>query len=234
MPNLVAIIRKRDHRNPQVWNLDRNAEVGVIILPKTSGEGIQVDGSAPTYPWADLLSDIIIRGTGTAAPPYSQIGATGFYAYEFTGTGVQLKEGFGSYHIGHDYVPGTDIHWHIHWCPADANAGNVKWLVSMAYAKGHNQAAFNFASPITTSVTTAAPGTQYQHMISELVISQSGAGSLFDNSIFEPDGILKVRFYRDPADGADTYGSSVFVDFCDCHYQSTGIGTKNKAPNFYT
>jgi hypothetical protein len=208
--------------------------VGVIILPKTSGEGIKVDSSAPTYPWADLLSEITIRGSSVAAPAYSQIGFTTYYAYEFLGTGTQIKEGFANYHLGHDYVPGTDIHWHIHWCPADANAGNVKWLVSMAYAKGHNQAVFNLATPITASVTTATPGTQYKHMISELVISQSGAGPLFNNSVFEPDGIIKIRFYRDPADVADTYGSSAFVEFADCHYQSTGIGTKNKAPNFYT
>ena len=28
-------------------------------------------------------------------------------------------------------------------------------------------------------------------------------------------------------------GALPFLSFCDIHYQSTGIGTKNKAPNFY-
>jgi hypothetical protein len=205
----------------------------MLILPKTSLQGIQVDPAAATYPWRDLTADLVVRTTGTAAPAYSQIGATVFYAYDFVGA-TTLKEARVNFHLDHDYVAGTDIYFHVHWMPTDTGSGNVKWSADVCYAKGHNQAVFAFASPVSTSVTTAAPTVQYQHMISEMVISQAGAGSLINNTLFEPDGIIMVRFYRDPTDGADTYGSTAWVNFADCHYQSTGIGTKQKAPNFYT
>lgn len=208
----------------------------MIIHPKTSGQGNKVDPAAPTYPWRDMRDQLTVRATGVAAPNYSQVGATSFYDYEFVGTGTQRKEGRSRFHIDHDYAPGTDLHFHVHWYPADANAGNVKWYASLAYAKGHNQGAFNFGSPILTNVVQAAPAVQYQHMIAEMVISQTGAGALFNNANFEPDGIIEVMFYRDPADAADTYGSSVYVPYADCHYQSTEIGTKNKSPSptFYS
>lgn len=184
--------------------------------------------------WKDLTSDIVTRNSGTSTPSYAQIGTTGFFGYEFVGTGVQLKECQTQYHLLHDLpAGGGEIHIHTHWLPATAGTGNVKWNFSLAYAKGHNQAAFNLASPVAVSVTTAAPAVQYQHMISEVVISATGgAGGLFDPTTFETDGILIARIWRDPTDLADTYAASAFVHMIDCHYLSNHSVTLNKQPPF--
>jgi hypothetical protein len=182
--------------------------------------------------WKDLINDLVIRGSGVNAPSYVQIGATGMYAYEFVGTGASFREAFVNFHINHDYLGASDIHFHVHFLTADANAGNVKWYAQVAYAK-RDSAAFNLGALVNVNVTIAAAGVQYQHQVAEVVVSAAaGAGGLLDNANFETDGILMVRFYRDPADVADTYGSSVFVLCADCHYQSDHTNTLNKASPF--
>jgi hypothetical protein len=50
----------------------------------------------------------------------------------------------------------------------------------------------------------------------------------------EVDGIIMCRLYLDSNDIITSGGTvNPFVHFVDLHYQSTGIGTKGKAPNFY-
>ena len=43
-----------------------------------------------------------------------------------------------------------------------------------------------------------------------------------------------VRLYRDASDAADTLDQDPFVHYVDIHYQSTGMGTKDKNTPFYT
>lgn len=200
---------------------------GNIVVPKTSGAAIKVDTAAPTYAWRDLLGPIIVRGVGT--DPVFNIFRNNIRAYQFAVNDyVELF-----FHLDHDYVPGTDIYVHAHWAHNDPSVttGGVTWEYESTYAKGHNQAAFP-ASVITT-VTQAASTVQYQHMISETVISTAGgSGTLLNSTDFEPDGIIMVRtrLTGNTMNGAP----QPFMFLCDLHYQSTGLGTKQKAPNFYT
>lgn len=182
--------------------------------------------------WKDEKSDIIVRGTGANDPVWSQIGATDFYGYAMVGTGVTLKQFWSNVHINHDYRIGTPIYLHIHWIPETNGTGNVKWNISVALAKGHNQQAFNFSAPYIFSIIQAAPGILHQHMIAE--INDTNAKTLFDSGRIEPDTVLHCRVWRDPADADDTYGAIAYVDFFDAHYQVSRFATKNKAPNFYT
>lgn len=198
---------------------------GAIVIPKTSGIGFKVDPDSPTYPWKDLLGAIEVRGTGAADPTFATYGATAFRAYQFSAT--TLQETFLTFHIPHDYVPSTDIFLHMHWSNAEAtpNTGDVVWGFDYAFAKGFNQAAFPAFTTIT--VTQACPATRYQHNVAETAAISIAA-------LTEPDGLLLVRAYRDAANGSDTCTDAVFGHTCDIHYQALGIGTKAKAPNFYT
>lgn len=204
--------------------------VDTLVVDKTSGKGLKVDLTTPTFPWADLLGELVIRSAGTNDPAFNTYRGN-VRQYDFGNT--TMREVYNNFHIPHDYAPGTDIYLHVHWSCAAAASGNVKFSFDVTYAKGHNQAAF--AAPITTTVTQAASGTAYQHMISEVQLSASSpSGSQIASGSIEPDGVLLVRTWRDPTDAADTANQSVFVHYVDVHYQSTGIGTKQKAPNFYT
>jgi hypothetical protein len=218
---------------------------GNLVLPKTSGYGIKVDTTTPTFGWKDLLGAINTRPTaGAAVPPYNQYGSTGIYGFQFTDGPV--KEAFVEFHLPHDYVPSSDIFIHAHWSQTTVDTGgaasapgNVKWYIDVMYAKGHGTAGGAargaFGTKITTSIVQQGSTTQYGHMVAEVQLSAgSPSAAQIDSDDLEPDGIILCRIYRDNTDVADTLNQAPFLHYVDIHYQSTQLATKNKAPNFYS
>lgn len=214
-----------------------------LVFPRTSGLGIKVDDVAPAFPWADMIGDLKDRSPATA-PVYSAYNGN-MWAYKFP-TAVGTKEMFIEFHIPHDYVPNTDLYIHAHWSQITVDTGgvagvpgNVKWYFDLTYAKGHGVAGGTargaFSSLITTSITQQASATQYGHMIAEVQLSAaSPSASQLPTANIEVDGIILARIYRDASDAGDTLDQSPFLHFVDLHYQTTGIGTKQKAPDFYS
>lgn len=195
-----------------------------LVVDKATNKGVKVDTTTPTFPYRDLTADITVRGSGAADPAWS-VFLSPIRAYEFSAT-VE-KECWLTFHVPHDYVPGTDIYLHAHWGNAAAvpNTGNIVWGFDYSYAKGYNQGAFPAAT--TSTVTQACPATRYQHNIAETAaITIAG---------MEVDGLILCRVYRKAADAADTLTDTAFLFTADIHYQSTNIGTKQKnGPAFYT
>jgi hypothetical protein len=211
-----------------------------VVLPKTSGNGFRVDTTTPTYPWHDLLGAISIRGVGATDPAYN-VYRGGIRGYQFNAN----NEVFIEFHLPHDYAPGTHLYIHSHWsingttragaAAGTVNGGTVTWGFEVTYAKGHNQAAF--AAPITTTtVSGTVASTLYQHYIDEVQLSAtSPTASQLDSDDIEVDGLILVRVYLSANNITVASGSvpAPFLHFADIHYQSTCIGTKAKAPNFY-
>jgi hypothetical protein len=201
-----------------------------LVMNKATGKGIKVDLTTPTYPWADLLGEIVVRGTGANDPSFDIYRGT-LRQYSWGTSG--MKECFNSFHVPHDYVPGSDIFIHAHWSCNVAPTGSVKWYFDASYAKGHGQAAF--PAPITTGIVQASNANAYQHMIAEVQLSAaSPSAAQIDSDDLEVDGLILVRTYRDAGDAADTLSQAPFLHYVDIHYQSTGIGTKQKSPPFWT
>ena len=201
---------------------------GNLVLPNTSGNGIKLNTTTPAFGWADILGPIEQRGSGVTVPTFAAF-IGNIYAFQFDNTS---RTGYVVYHIPHDYVPGTDLFWHVHWAhnSAAVTTGSVTWSYEVSYAKGFDQAAF--ATPVTGTITQAASTVQYRHMVAEGQISVAGgsATQLNSNNI-EVDGLVIIAFTC----SANTM-SAATSPFCFCadlHYQSTGITTRNKAPNFY-
>jgi hypothetical protein len=212
-----------------------------FVVQKLQGYGLKVDLQSPTFAWQDLLGAISIRGSGGTDPAYN-IYRGSIRAFQF----AVNDEVFIEYHMPHDYVMGSDIHLHAHWslngktkagaAAGTVTGGTVTWGFEVSYAKGHDQAAFS--SPVTrTVVSGTAASTTYQHYITETQISAaSPAASQISTGNLEPDGLVLVRAYLS-ANGITVASGSVpapVLHFVDVHYQSTGIGTKQKAPNFWT
>ena len=215
-----------------------------IILPKTSGKGIKVDNTTPTFGWHDMLGDINIRGTGGTNPSFNVYRGT-LRQFQFNAS----DEVYLNFHIPHDYLPGSNIYIHAHWslngtnragaAAGTVNGGNLVWGFEVSYAKGHNQAAF--IAPVTRTLTstfsTDFPATLYQHIISETQISDpSPAASQIDTDDIEVDGVIMIRAYLSANNITVASGivPAPFLHYVDIHYQSSGIPTKQRAPNFYT
>lgn len=211
-----------------------------ISLPPTSGLGIQLgnfsDGPAPgtafgNFGWRDITAPIEVRGVAATDPSWTRIAATNFWTYAFAVNDFVWQ----CFHIGHDILPNSDIYLHTHWFPSDATSGDVTFQFDYMYARGFNQEAFDPAlanSPLTNSgtitVTQAAPGVAYKHMVAE-------TAAITLPTLTEPDGIVYIRMGRiaNPQSPINEYAGTCFVLTNDIHYQSTNLATINKAPNFY-
>ncbi len=202
---------------------------GVINVPKATGNGIKIDTTSGNsgWGWHDIIG-AVAEGSGGNKPSQTAYRGT-IEQLRFT-TG---KEVFVCYHLPHDYAPGTDIHLHVHWSCAAATTtgGTVDFEYEASYSKGHAQAAFS--APVTKSFTSAtASTTQYFHEITETQLSASSPTNQIDTDDLEVDGIVlcRLEWLTNNLTGGTT---QIFIHQVDVHYQSTGIPTKDKTPDFY-
>jgi hypothetical protein len=202
------------------------------IFPKASGYGVKVDTTTPTFPWRDMIG---IFRIDTVAPPTLAVFRGGFIRDYFFAAGQQLDV---LIHVPHDYVAGTDVFLHVHWSHnGTAISGNFVATCRHIYAKGHNQAIFPAEKTVTITWPTVNIATtpQYIHRVDEVQLSSAGgSATLMDTALIEPDGVFMINM--DVTTIPTITGSAQnkpCVFFVDIHYQSTGIGTKAKAPNFY-
>ena len=201
------------------------------IFPKTSNIGIKVDKDDPTFPWHDLIGNLHTYNTPNTAREEVFIGSIRALAFQ------ENEEAFCNFHLPHDYLPGTDLFIHVHWTHPGTNVtgGTVTWVFETTYAKGHNQE--SFTSPVLVPIVQTVDSTQYKHYVSETSLSiAGGSGNQLNTNTLEVDGVVSCRLYLDSNDMTLSGGVApdCFALFVDIHYQSSGLGTKNKAPNFYS
>ena len=202
-----------------------------LNLPKTAGKGILVDTG---YGWKDIIGDVSPKPLApNAAIQAAFIG--GQYLAWFYGAGDKCQMVF---HMPHDYAPGTDLHIHLHWAHnGTAISGSLVATFGITYAKGHNQA--NFPVEVVPIITVSTPDIttipQYRHRIDEIQLSSSTpTAAQLNTTLLEPDGLILVGMATTTVPtitGGSTNLPAILT--CDLHYQSTNIGTLNKAPNFY-
>ena len=211
--------------------LDLDTRPNGQVYPKTQNVGIKIDTVAPDYGWHDLSGNLLwdpsVGGAATAPTFEVYNGAVKALRFDVN------DEAYINFHMPHDYAMGTEIHVHVHWSHNNiaVTTGSVTFIIDGTYAKGHNQAAFGV--PISVNLTENASTTRYQHMITEAPFSAAaGAGGLIAQEDLEVDGILLLRVLCQ-ANTMDN-GALPFVHFVDIHYQSTGLPTKQKAPDFWT
>ena len=202
------------------------------ILPKTSGQGIKVDIDSPVFGWRDIIGNVHPKASGVGSPTRAAYSGGNLGQYAFVANDVCDFE----FHIPHDYAPGTDIYFHVHWSHNGTSiSGNAAFDIYHSYAKGHNQANFPAEKNVTITYPTADISTtpQYRHRIDEVIISGASAtATLMDHDDIEVDGLVQatLKLTTLPTIGG---GGKLFVHTCDLHYQSTNMATKGRAPDFY-
>ncbi|MCK5612981.1 hypothetical protein KAR91_64500 [Candidatus Pacearchaeota archaeon] len=164
----------------------------------------------------DYLSAGLGLPKGGANQPILKEFRNGLYLTAFTGAGGTIEESWTSFHILHDYKDGTKVYPHVHWAHNIASpSGDVVWKMDYSVAKGHSGGAF--PAPTTVSLQQTA-GAQYTHQIIE-----TSDGNAIAATNLEPDTVIIVRIYRDPADGNDTFENDAFLINVDLHYEGDGL-----------
>jgi hypothetical protein len=211
-----------------------------LVLPKTAGVGLKVDPTTPTFGWRDLIGQIFVaaewatNSLRTDVPVIDAIRGTYAKGYAFK---AGDKADVICYHLPHDYVKGTDLFLHVHWVHnGTAISGQLVIDYYATYAKGHNQALFNAEIDITNTIPTPsiAAFPRWQHNQNEIQLSSSGGG--LNTDLLEPDGIIMIGLVATQVPTI-TGGAGLNLPFilnADIHYQSTGMGTKARVPDFYT
>lgn len=208
-----------------------------IVLPKTSGKGIQVDTVAQTFGWRDITGDITPRASGGPAPAFTAFRGGNTLAYAYAANDVVDVMVF---HMPHDYVPGSDIFIHIHWGHnGTAISGTFTATLKATWCKGFNQAGSIFGAEVTPVITEAVTSItthpRWGHFVTETPLTSAGGSSTtIDRALLEVDGIFLISFVMTTIPtitGGVTNAPYIFT--CDLHYQSTNMATKGKAPNFY-
>jgi hypothetical protein len=174
--------------------------------------------------WNDYLTSGLQLPKGGANQPTLKEFRDGIYQLAFNGT-TTAEESWTEFHILHDYEIGTKIYPHIHWSHNIAvPSGDVAWQIDYSVSKGHSGG--TFPAPTTISLVETA-GAQYTHQIIE-----TSEGNAIPSTNLEPDSIIMMRIYRDPADGADTFENDAFLLFIDLHVECDGKLTNEKVSPF--
>ena len=195
--------------------------MGDAIHSDQTGTGIKLgDRETASFGWEDMLGPIEVRGVGANDPTWAAgLGSGAQSAYSF----AVNDECWIPYHVPHNYVPGTDIYFHVHYIKDGTNVQPVKWEFNYIHAKGHQQQAFTMAGT-TVTVEQTPEAAAWTHQIAETV-AQTLTGLEVDSMIY-----MRMRMITN---GATENTDGIYVLTADLHYQSTGKPTLNKAPNFY-
>ena len=202
-----------------------------IVFPYTQGEGIKVDVDNPVFTWRDIIGAVQPKASGAGAPTRRVYrgGTLGVFSFA-----VNDVCDF-CFHIPHDYVPGTDLLFHVHWSHNGTSiSGNAVFDFYYTYAQRTGGMVFPAEKMVTVSVATPDVATipQYSHRVDETPLTAASAtSSLTDRDTIEVDGLLEgtIKLSTIP-----TIGSGyLFIHTCDIHYLSTNIGTVSNAPDFY-
>lgn len=209
------------------------------VIDKSSGAGIKVDTTTPTYGWRDMEGIVIPDQQGANAPTLAAFIGGSVRRYFFSATDKVDCE----FHIPHDYVPGTDLYLHYHWSHNGTSiSGTQAVTMAYTYSKGHNQPGWIYTAEkstvISDSIASIIAFPRHGHFISEAQISTSGGSATqLDTDAIEVDGVLAVSLTQTTIptiSGGSPNEPCIFM--IDLHYQSSNIGTKNKSPSptFYS
>lgn len=205
--------------------------LGSLSFPKTSGIGIKIEDQ---YGWKDLIGDVAPK-YGSATAPAQAVFLPNIRAWAYSAND-QFECVF---HIPHDYAPGTDLFVHVHWAHNGKNVtGTFKADLFATYGKGHGQQAFSTVinCPVTVNNLTIQNTPRYLHRVDEVQLSTpGGAANMLDTTQIEVDGMILISGTTTiiPSISGSDSSNRPFIFTVDVHYQSTGLTTKNKSPNFY-
>lgn len=205
-----------------------------LALPKGKGIGVKVDTEHPTFGWRDIIGAVNPKATGVGSPTRAAYDGANIADYAFVANDVCDF----CFHIPHDYVPGSDLYFHVHWSHNGTSiSGNAVFTIYHTYASRTAAGTTIFPAEKTNTITYAttniATTPQYAHRVDEIPLtSAAGSSTLTANSVIEVDGILLVNL---KLTGLPTIGGAgkLFIHTCDVHYQSTNMATKNSGPNYY-
>lgn len=164
--------------------------------------------------WNDIPIATFALGTAAAAPALIDFTPiTNMRLYGFSGSNPTPDELFGVAEILHGYKEGSDIRPHIHWAPASANGGTVKWQMSYSIASPNAQ----FPAGQLLSAVDSALGLNTHHAVE--------FSSVIPGANLKIGAQICFRLFRDPTDPDDNYPDPALLLSVGFHYDQDTLGS---------
>jgi hypothetical protein len=172
--------------------------------------------------WDDIRVPLTgVQAAGLKMPGWIKIkdngsGSEGVYGWGFdAGTEEEL---FFAVQIPHDWIVGSLIRPHIHWCPTTTNTGTVSF--GLEYTKAKFGSAFGNTTILPAN--QAGSGTAYKHQL-----------ATFPDITMTGDTIstmLLCRIFRDATGSlrTDSYNADAALLEVDFHYKKNDLGSKSE------
>ena len=174
--------------------------------------------------WQDLIATLTnSNASGISPPTWKAMGSNGNYGLRFTAG----DSAFAIFHVPHDWKFGTLAYPHIHFLVDIAlTAGDtITWKLIYSIAKGHQQGESMIGPRTTITLTYTANGTE---IAGEHIILECTEADAVD--MREVDALACFEVEMDAA--SVTGAEEIFGLMCDLHYESDGMLTSEKAPEF--
>ena len=221
---------------------------GAAITLPTGSEGFVVgadpavgiqrgDVGTSDWGWHDLIGAVQPKTTGANTPTLVAFRGGQVRAFYFQ---ANDKIDF-VYHMPHDWVPGTDLFIHAHWGHNGTNiSGTFQLDFYTTFARGFNQSSngefvAEVNTPLSVGSLSIANTPQYRHRVDEVQLtSATPTANQLDTATLETDGLLLMTAVMTTVPTITGGAGFPFIFTCDIHYQSSGLPTPGKTPNFYT
>lgn len=167
-----------------------------------------VDGT-----WVDFNFGVGALTRGSAAPNLISLGATSIEVLGFDGVNT-LEQVSASIEMDHNWKEGSIVKPHLHWLPATAAAGSVKWQLEWVVVDDDS----TLGASATLAVLQAAPGVAWQMQRADFA-DINLAGYDIGTQFF-------LRLFRDPTDGDDDYGADAALATFGLHVQVDTLGSR--------
>jgi hypothetical protein len=165
--------------------------------------------------WDDQLVNVGALTQGAVPADPIDFGPGGIYtrpkAYGF-GVGEDMD---GTLQFSHRYREGTDINFHVHWAPASALGGYVKWELSYYWLNVGQRA--GVGPTVITAESPAGPAS-WEHKITAFS-DIAGAGKLISSII-----IFKIKRIA-ATSGSDLAADAAMLSI-DAHFQIDAPGSR--------
>jgi len=134
-----------------------------------------------------------------------------------------------TFHMPHDYVPGTPIVPHGHILSDTASTGVVRWGFDMTWASGFNA---NLGGTPTGEQIFSAPATMYIEVNMTAAYQDTQLILEYPTPIYltglDSESVFIMRVFRDAAHINDTYPDGVYLLRVGLYYQCQGFGSVNR------
>lgn len=153
-------------------------------------------------------------GTAASAPGDVTISSTNIVVKGFDGN-VTTEQLYGTVEVVHSYQEGSNLTPHVHWMPTTNGTGNVKWQLEYCISQ---KTGSSIVTSTTLTVNSSSNGIAWESIFAEFPIISGTNISIGDQ--------ISFRFFRNPSDLADTYGSDAAINTIGFHFKQNTLGSE--------